>query len=456
MTSLSAAPAPPVATDWRRRLALCVTVALGLLFAELSSSNGVLRPALRFVSRVRGGPNSKCLPSAAVTTALRLVTASAAGAHGGVRGECCVGAAAQQVCWPRPSSPFRVLFLTANLDARGTNVAVFDYMKAMEELACGQSYVATFEDAAQMDARPKFEARFPGRVLLTRSSPAGRGEDVARLVSAHGLDAVYNLQWGAGLPMQLTGGVKLLLHAVFNAAGGEEEGSSLAVISESVPRPTSVPVVPHIVAHNASLDDAPSLRIELGIPATAVVFCRHGGLGSFSVRAARAAVCAHARAHAQANDTFFLLLGTAPEPCEAGLANVVHLPTSTDLVLKQRFLNTCNACLHGRMDGETFGLAVGECSSAGLPVITYAHAPADADFHLRVLGEHALRYSDEAGLMTLLAGFDVGWHLERRGLYAHIYDRFLPGPVMLNFLEHFGILVDVIAGGSAGNGDTAA
>ena len=104
------------------------------------------------------------------------------------------------------------------------------------------------------------------------------------------------------------------------------------------------------------------------------------------------------------------------------------------------FLATCNACVHGRLDGETFGLAVAECSLAGLPVMTYAIAGEGQDFHLRVLGAHAMRYSSAAELETLMSGFDVQRAAERRSVYAGLYAAFSARAVMLQFLTAFDIL----------------
>ena len=71
------------------------------------------------------------------------------------------------------------------------------------------------------------------------------------------------------------------------------------------------------------------------------------------------------------NDVF-LLLNTDPAACESQHpSSFIHLPVNTNMTYKNRFLATCDACIHGRNGGETFGLAVAECAAAGLPVITF-------------------------------------------------------------------------------------
>jgi len=199
-----------------------------------------------------------------------------------------------------------------------------------------------------------------------------------------------------------------------------------------------------MVFANETYAAAPSLRRELSIDKSARVFCRHGGAETFSIPEARAAVCSHARAFPR---DVFLLLGTSNVDCEIGLPNIVHLPKTTDLLYKARFLSSCDACVHARADGESFGLAVAECSLAGLPVITFAHPPAGADAHLRMQGRLAVTYSSGDDLGKILALFNTSAHRKNAEAYRKIYAAYSPDAVMHEFLVNFGILADVQRGG---------
>jgi hypothetical protein len=63
--------------------------------------------------------------------------------------------------------------------------------------------------------------------------------------------------------------------------------------------------------------------------------------------------------------------------------------------------------IHGRSDGETFGLAVAEFSSMNKPILTY-----DAPYwwymrsHLHILGEKAITYKNEEELLSYLLQID--------------------------------------------------
>ena len=357
------------------------------------------------------------------------------------RPECCVGARGHEVCWSRPARPYRMVFFTGDLSMRGTPVAVYEYASHFEDLACGHAIIASYE-GGDMSARGKFEARFPGRVHLLPRPEFLPLDGFLERVGAQGLYAHIS---GIQSPWPAPRAVPQFLHGVFWADGTAPALGAAAALSPSIRRRVGVPVLPLMVPPLPPPPPGPGLREELGIVPHARVFCRHGGAGTFSVGAAREAVCAHARAAPMDN---FLLLGTDAAPCEAGLPNIVHLPATYNLSAKARFLAACSACVHGRIDGETFGLAVAECCISGLPVFTHAAPPPDADFHLRTLGSAAVLYTDAGSLQRALQGFDARAAAEpqARERYRALYENFSPERVMRIFLEVFGILADVAEG----------
>lgn len=353
-------------------------------------------------------------------------------------------------CWPPPNvaggRPYTILWHSNQFGPRGTEVAMYDYAAYFEEYLCGVSHVVTFgaESLVSRVARDafaskqKFESRFPGRThLLMRNG----NTEVDELIANVSADAFYTIQYGtrgmtAVRPSPEKGGkVVTLLHAVFD--GQEPHFDSYATIGDSVPRLSNVPVVYHMVAVSPALLNLPGLRGEWGLPPDARVFCRHGGRGTFSIDFVREAICDHAATHPA---DFFLLLGTDAVKCELEHKNIIHLPTTTDLTYKQRFLNSCNACIHARIDGETFGLGVAECTATGLPVITFGGPPESASFHLRVLGGEGMIYCDAPTLLEILDGFDIAAAKAKREVYKELYSAFEPGPIMLQFVTNFGIL----------------
>ena len=80
-----------------------------------------------------------------------------------------------------------------------------------------------------------------------------------------------------------------------------------------------------------------------------------------------------------------------------------HSSNLNDCLSKARFLATCDAMLHARLHGETFGLAVGEFAVLGKPVITFSESRERA--HLEMLGKQALLYRNVGELAGILREF---------------------------------------------------
>ena len=89
--------------------------------------------------------------------------------------------------------------------------------------------------------------------------------------------------------------------------------------------------------------------------------------------------------------------------------------------------------LHARLSGETFGLSVAEFSLCNRPALTWGGSPVRA--HLDLLGDAALVYRNERGLLALLKDLD------RASLKARDWDRysrdFAAAPVMARFDDVF-------------------
>ena len=307
-----------------------------------------------------------------------------------------------------------IVFTTNHLSIRGTDVAMYDYAHYAETLLGHRSLVVSPSDADNSE-HDRFAARFP--VTLVDS-----GDDLEHLLRSERADAFYTLIHGAPQWLPSTR-ARTLVHAVFKAM--TPFGDVYAAISDWLVdhhSHGSVPVVPHIV-HLP--DEKGDLRDELQIPRTAIVFGRHGALETFDVPFVHDVVATVAAAHP---DRYFVLLNTqrfAEHP------RIIHLDATSDVVRKTRFINTCDAMLHSRADGETFGLAVGEFSLRNKPVLTWLGGADKC--HIRILfGKGGLFYNQAKDLQELLSTFRP-----EPGNYDCYSRRFNPDTVMRQFEEVF-------------------
>ena len=166
------------------------------------------------------------------------------------------------------------------------------------------------------------------------------------------------------------------------------------------------PAVPYMV--NLP-EEKENMRDKLNIPPDAVVIGRHGGIDTFDMPWA-CNVIAHVVSHRP--DIYFLFLNT---PRFIEHPRVIFLDVIVDLNEKVKFINTCDAMLHVRFIGETFGMACAEFSAMNKPVITWFGSRERN--HIDILGNKGMYYNTPQDLYDLLMKFtihnDVDWNCYR-------------------------------------------
>jgi hypothetical protein len=250
-------------------------------------------------------------------------------------------------------------------------------------------------------------------------------DEIDGLLERCGADLLYVIK--AGRPDGvLSMRVPTMVHAVFPTAPRQAHGASFAFISDWLSERCSrghIPAVPHIVTLPPVNDD---LRAELGIPAGATVLGCHGGAKSFDVPCAIEAV---RRVLDSALPVWFLFLNI---DCFVDHPRAIFLPGTGDLVRKTRFVNSCDAMLHARLQGESFGLACGEFSIRNKPVFTYARSK--HRHHIDVLRDAGWLYGNTEELVNAIAALD------RDTVRAGHWDRYTPlynpSRVMALFDQH--------------------
>jgi hypothetical protein len=286
----------------------------------------------------------------------------------------------------------KVAFHNPNVSIRGAFAAMVDYAEMNQDLLGNESRLFV----RQSRALP-YLGQWP---VLTRGLPVVMYEtleDLGREVCNYGADFFYEISPGSPHPLPRVS-CPIGIHAIFPHS--EFFGDRYRYVSPWLARVMtgrSDHFVPHLVRKYESKE---SLRLELGIPTEAKVFGRHGGADTFNISFVHRAVARHAQKNPSDH---FVFLNTQQIPGTKGLKNIHYLPLTTDAAAKGRFLATCDAMLHARLHGETFGLAVGEFAVLGKPVITFADSRERA--HLEMLGGQSLQYRHADELIKILRDF---------------------------------------------------
>jgi len=312
-----------------------------------------------------------------------------------------------------------IAFVTNQLGLRGTEVVLAAYARYAQRV---WGWTVTFVVRHARDDRPvtpdttpdsyehyesQFDVVYSGKDAATDAWLA-RNVDVA-LVEIAG----FPDEW---LPTT----VPVIAHCVFTAEHPLKCTLHTAV-SESVASRKGVTVLPNVVEYTSPNG---TLRAELGIPSDAVVFGRYGGWDTFDIPWVHEVVT---RVASQNTGIYFVFMNTRPFcPRVPMMPNIIHVPATTCAQRKSNFVATCDAMLHARHVGETFGMAIAEFAMQRKPVFTYAEAR-DTE-HLRLLGSDARVYRNAIHLRSLLESFPRGVKTGPTG-----YEHYTPENVMPTF-----------------------
>jgi hypothetical protein len=210
--------------------------------------------------------------------------------------------------------------------------------------------------------------------------------------------------------------VPTMVHAAFPTSPLQVYAASYTFVSEWLSRRCSenrIPFVPHIV-ELPKLEG--NLRSDLGTQKHEKVIGSYGGQHNFYIADARSAVAELAVRRAGLR---FLLMNAEPF---IDHANVIFLPGDADVNYKARLINTCDAMLHGRRLGESFGLACAEFLMRNKPIITYKYNK--HTHHHDVLAEQGRYFSDKKSLNDISDSTDpVKLKGENRDCYSDKYNR---------------------------------
>lgn len=311
----------------------------------------------------------------------------------------------------------KIAFFLRHLSLRGTEISIYDYADCNENILGNQSYIFMFKKDKYLAHGleyhdiifKKFYKRF-SVIFLEEYN------DINSLCLDLKIDLFYTqtfgLHWAQRYPFGYVNSVKTFTHCVFDTR--EKFGSIYAPISQSINTlfNTNYPVLPYMVR----IDDTnENMRSELGLSSDTVVFGRHGGIDTFDIDFVKE--CIKEICYLDL-PIYFLFMNTASF---INHPKVIFLESTADTFIKQRFINTTDAMIHARKQGETFGLACGEFALSMKPIISFIGSVEKA--HLDILGTKVIGYSDKQSLHTILVNFKKEEHsMENNGYLEYTPD----------------------------------
>lgn len=290
----------------------------------------------------------------------------------------------------------KVCIHSNQFDGRGTGKIPYDYGIALRRIF---GYDVCFMTSGQ-SANEKLDIiqkEFPVYIYSSKvdvNPSSDVRSEIENLVDSKKIDFIHMIKYGINDNITPTN-CKSGIHYVFK--GHDPHGNAYAAVSQNLAKKyNSTNYVPHIIKKYPQTE---SVRRYLNIPKDAIVIGRHGGYDTFDIPFVYKAIMDTLN---KRSDIYFIFLSTKPfiqhervfffdwTPIEQGIYNFIH---------------GCDAMLHGRSVGETFGLAVGEFSACNKPVITWHGL--NNDFydtaHIDHLNGKAILYKDGNDLFSILS-----------------------------------------------------
>ena len=311
----------------------------------------------------------------------------------------------------------KIAFYSPHLCLRGTTVALYDYAYHNQSILNNESFVIYDEKDRRNDASVvrKFTNSFSSINALDNN--CSLDAKLKRL----GADAVYILKSGRNDERKASV-CKNLIHCT--GMENDPHGDVYAYVSKWLSQSCSGgthPYVPHIVDLP---DENGDLRAELKIPDSALVFGRTGGRDTWSLPFTTSVITETLN---EKSNYYFIFQNTEPF---IDHERVIFIESTADMIYKTKFINSCDAMIHARFEGESFGLACGEFSIRNKPVITWSGS--NERNHIEVLGEKGLLYSSAKELLSLLLNFE-----RKSSENWNCYEDFSPAKVMKKFKQVF-------------------
>jgi len=273
----------------------------------------------------------------------------------------------------------KIGFHSNQLGIRGTEVALYDYALGNQEILGNESIIFSPKNS-DLTTYNKFSSNL--NVYLY---------DNFQELEDFNLDWCYFIKYGTN-DGKLLKSAKNFVHAVFNVK--DPHGDIYAYVSEWLGDIHQMPFLPHIINPKSQTQN---FRSSLGIPEDAIVFGRYGGYDQFDYGWVKQVVQIILKENP---NIYFLFLNT----CKfISHPRALFFAGTTDINKKVTFINTCDAMLHARSEGESFGLSICEFLAQNKPVITN---PEGRDKnHLKILGDKGIYYKTSKDLYQILSNF---------------------------------------------------
>ena len=319
-----------------------------------------------------------------------------------------------------------IAFFCRHFTERGTEVSTYNYAKYNEEILGNKSYIICFSPKKQREINfpltrmsySKFKERFEileiddisdMKYIITNKSLTHF------YTQSHGLEDIYQFNNNT-----IWGNCKTIYHCVFHHSHPQSDIYCSISNYLNTKNNTNLPVISYMTE---TINYTENLRKKLNISENAIVIGRHGGNTTFDIKYVHDCIVNIMGTH---ENIYFLFMNTDKFYEHK---RIIYLDKTIDNNEKQKFINTCDAMVHARSEGETFGAAVAEFSVSNKPVITCNCGDLE---HIRILGDKGIVYNSKEELTHIFNNIET---IIKSRTDWNAYKEYSPEKVMMRFKE---------------------
>jgi hypothetical protein len=311
----------------------------------------------------------------------------------------------------------KIGFFVQEMNFRGITNSIFEYAYYNETILKNKSYIFFYKlsKSNKNEVITKFKKVFDTYGI-------NKFETIKKFNNRIKLDFIYH-QVGKADDLDFSYTPQSMVHLVFPQNIYKIRENIFFFISNWLSKECSNSKIPHLPYIVNYYKDKKNLRKELGIKSNDTVFGCHGGESSFDIPFVHQTIINIAK---KRNDIYFIFLNInkfSEQP------NIIFLKGTSEKKFINIFINTCDAMIHGRSIGESFGLACAEFAIKNKPILTYNFCRDRA--HIFMLKNKIFTYSSMSSLDKLIVNFNKNKF--KKFNTFNFYKKFSPKIVMKSF-----------------------
>ena len=252
----------------------------------------------------------------------------------------------------------KVGFYLKEVNFRGIANSIYTFAKNNEKILKNKSVIFYNSKSVenQIEAIRLFKKKFT--VYKTHNF-----NELEKYYKKFNLDIIYFQR--EGFKDYLVKNTKNVIHAIFPENMFGYHGFKYAYISKWLSKVSSNKKYPYVPLPVELVDNKLNLRNKLNIPLNAKVIGYHGGNSSFDLQFVRDLIEELVNKN---NNIYFIFMNINKFISHH---KVIFLRGTFNPLKKVKFINTCDAMLHARSLGESFGISCAEFAIKNKLIFTY-------------------------------------------------------------------------------------